>query len=138
MMLWTKTSQAYNYNIVDLNSLSLDYRNYGIINKHSVEPLIYPYQPKENITLDMNLGIVNNYGYINSSVQAITDVGQYRNVGLELHIGVHLADSIDVGFYHHSSHMLDNTQPLLPTFPESDAAYVKIYLYKNDKVNSIF
>lgn len=53
--------------------------------------------------------------------------GQFRTVGLETRFGVRLHDNLDIGYYHHSEHVLDyeRTSP----FPRRDAFEVRFYLY---------
>lgn len=122
---------ADDYHVIDLNELNLDYKNFKMINDKARDPLVYPEPPKEGVDVNLDLGLVNNYGYWNSSVQSLTVDSQYRSIGLVMHLGVHLTEYLDVGYFHHSAHVLDEQQPYMPFLTE-DAVEVKIFLYRNN------
>jgi hypothetical protein len=58
--------------------------------------------------------------------------GQFRLVGWQLRFGLRLTENFDIGYYHHSQHLLDYVYPY-GKFPYEDAVELKIYLYKRPK-----
>lgn len=116
--------------VFQLNELSLDYKNFAMLNDKARNPYIYPEHPKEGINVDMNLGFLWNVGYLNSSIQSLTTESQYRSIGLELHYGVHVGRYLDFGGYHHSEHVLDEVQPVYSSYPSEDAVEIRLFLYR--------
>lgn len=130
-------SQA-DYHIVDLKELSIDYKNYQMVNPNSHNMLIWPNVPKEGINVGIKLDVLN-YLYWDSVIESLTDSAQYASIGLDTRLGVRLSDHLDVGVYHHSQHVLDSSYVYMNGhFPEEDAVEVKIYLYKQNNRESLF
>jgi hypothetical protein len=123
---------ANDYHILDVSTAYVDYKHYAVLNDHAIDPMLFPEFPKEGLTLGVDMGLIHNYGYWNIAVEALTTDSQYRNVGLEMWLGFHLTHYLDLGYYHHSAHLLDTPQPFLPMFQHEDALNVKIYLYRSN------
>ena len=113
-----------------LDEVYVDYKNHALVNPNNRSPLLYPESIKETLDLHIKmttLGIV----YMNPTVKSWTTDAQYRIVGLELELGLHLSDYFDIFYYHESLHMLDKQQVYLPRYPVDDAVGVRVYLYRS-------
>jgi len=118
------------FHIVNLNELSLDYKNYHVVNPNAHNMLIWPNVPKEGVNVGIKLDLFK-YLYWDSTIESLTDDAQYASIGLETRLGVRVSDSLELGFYHHSQHVLDSQYTYMNGhFPEEDAVEVKLYLYK--------
>lgn len=135
ILMLASRSEA-DFHAIELQELSIDYKNYSALNSNAYDPLIYPEKIKEGIDIGINTDILK-YGYFNSKVEALTTDAQYRDIGLELRAGVRLLPILDVGYYHHSSHVLDEPQPVFGIFPHEDAIELKLYLYHKER-HSVF
>lgn len=118
--------------IVTLDSLYVDYKDYAILNDKNRDLLVYPESAKEGVNLGINTSILGA-GYFNSQIEGTTTSSQYRGVGLQLQIGIRLSDYLDVGYYHHSQHVLDRPSGDIPHFAVVDAIELKIYIYRAHK-----
>lgn len=116
--------------LIDLQSLSLDYKNYGLINSQQRDLLIYPEHPGDSINVEVNTNLFFDSMYLNSTIESMTTSGQYRGVGLQERLGFYVGDMFELGWYHHSQHVLDRQIESIPTFPSEDAIEFKINLYK--------
>lgn len=127
-MLLIGNAQAFE--LIKLDTLAIDYRNYAMVNPNGHEPVVYPDPPKEAINLEMNLDVVYAF-YIDSTVESMTADSQFRDVGLLIRAGLRITDYLELGLIHHSQHELDRTQQLpMGHFPESDAVQLKLYIYR--------
>jgi hypothetical protein len=138
LLLIMDDGYAADLHVLDLSELSIDYKNFQMVNPNAHSVMTYPDPPKESVNLNLktNLLIV---GYWDSTVESWTTDSQYRAVGLETRIGVRLTDYVDLGLYHHSQHVLDRAEQLpMGHFPVEDAVEIKIYLYKAKDRPSIF
>lgn len=135
LCLLNTEAYGYDFNVLDLNEVTIDYNRFKDGGR---DYFVYPDPPKEKIDLNFNLAAINGYLYWNNGIEAYTTSDQYRSVGLELSIGVHVTESLDIGFYHHSAHTLDEPNTLIPSYLEEDALNIKVYLYKGKNKNSIF
>lgn len=118
--------------IVTLDSLYVDYKDYAILNDKNRDLLVYPEPAKEGVNLGLDTSILG-VGYFNSQIEGTTTSAQYRGVGLQLQIGIRLSDYLDVGYYHHSQHTLDRPSGDIPRFAVEDAIELKIYIYRAHK-----
>jgi hypothetical protein len=134
--LMSSVCKAEDFHIIDLEELFVDYKNYGVINEKQRHLLIYPESPKEGLNLNVNTSLVT-YGYFNSVIESLTTSGQYRGIGLQISLGIRIFKFLDVGFYHHSQHVLDREITTLPKFPTEDALQIKLYLYRKNSSDSI-
>lgn len=130
LLFLTIAAKADMGDLLSLNQFALDYKNFAAINPNARNLLIYPEPPKEGINLDINLDVLK-YGYWDSEIQSLTTDGQYRAIGLETRLGVRLFDSLEVGYWHHSQHVLDRQIQSIPSFPVEDALELKIILFKS-------
>lgn len=115
---------------MDLQEVSIDYKNFQLRNANSRNPLIFPESPKEGLDFTANTDFFWGLVYVNATVDSLTTSQQFREVGLETRLGFHLGDHVNLGIYHHSQHVLDEEQPVFPRFPEEDAFELKVYLYR--------
>lgn len=127
-LLMIPTAQA-DFHIMELKELSLDYKNFAVLNDKARDLLIYPDHPKEGIDIIMNTKILE-YGYMDATVESLTNDSQYAGIGLQMHLGLQLGDTLRVGYYHHSQHTLDRPSSYMDRYASEDALEVKIWLYK--------
>lgn len=123
--------------LINLDELSLDYKNYGMVNDHQRDLLLAPEFPKEGINLNINTTFAS-YMFWNSSIESATTSSQYRAVGLETRIGVRLHDQLELMYYHHSQHVLDREEGNIGKFPSEDAVEIKLYFYRTKKYDTLF
>lgn len=136
--LLTEEGHTDDWHIVDLSELSIDYKNFAMVNPNGHDVMTYPDPPKESVNLNIKTNILT-YGYWDSTVESWTTDSQYRAIGLETRLGVHVSTHLDLGIYHHSQHELDRgTQLNLGHFPEEDAVELKIYLYREATRQTLF
>jgi len=125
------------FHLVDLNELSIDYKNFNMVNPDSHNMLIWPNTPKEGINVGIKLDLLH-YFYWDSVIESLTDDAQYASIGLDTRLGLRVSQYLEVGFYHHSQHVLDRAYTGMDGhFPEEDAVEVKIYLYRGSPRPSV-
>lgn len=83
-----------------------------------------------NLHMDMD---VLRVGYWHNMVHSMTAKdkdggGQFRVVGWNTQVGVHLCTYLDVQYEHYSQHMLDGTLP--NGFPVQDSVGIVLHLYR--------
>ena len=137
LLLISTVCHAEEYQFLRLDELSLDYKNYSIVNDHQRNLLIYPDSPKEGINVNINSTLMN-YVYFNNTIESLTTDGQYRGIGLQLSLGLRLSNYFDVGYYHHSQHTIDRAIMSIPAFPTEDALQFKLYFYRKVGKDSVF
>ncbi len=126
------------YHIVDLKELSLDYKNFAMINPNGVDAMTWPDPPKESVNVLIKTDIATYFGW-DSTIESWTTDSQYRGIGLETRFYARITEHLDLGIYHHSQHELDRPNQLNTThFLEEDAVELKIYLYRDHKRETIF
>lgn len=121
---------------LELKEVSIDYKNFKMVNDKARNPLIYPDHPKEGINLNMNTDIAS-YLYWNNTIESLTNEGQYASVGLMTTLGIRISQDVEFGYYHHSQHLLDRHHSYMDKFPSEDAINLKIYLFKDRRHESI-
>lgn len=139
ILLFTSlTSSADDF--IDLNEVSL---NYGVYNGARTYPIsLLPGHELTN-TLDVNINMaILKYGYFTNRIHSAMDSAdggpsQFRVVGWEYRLGVHVSPYLDIGMYHYSEHILDTEYPLPSGYPQATAVELKIYLYKKNKADSL-
>ena len=123
----------------ELKEVSLNYRDflpgtyYPLITNNGI--------PNRALDKELLLNLNSDlwkYGYWNNTVHTMTDkdattgaTGQFRLVGWEFRVGAKVFDCLDVGYYHHSQHLMDASLPY--HFPTEDAVEIKIYLYSAER-----
>jgi hypothetical protein len=120
---------ADSYHIIDLNELTLDYRNFAVLNPNARNMLIYPEPPKEGINVGMKVDVLT-YLYWDSQIEALTTDAQYRAIGLETRLGVRVSHYLEIGYLHHSQHLIDRDHAYMNKYPVEDSIQVKLYLYR--------
>lgn len=115
--------------VLGLDELSIEYKNYELVNDKARNLLIYPEHPKEGINVNINTDILT-YLYWDSQIQSLTTGSQYRAIGLETRLGLRLSQYLYVGYWHHSQHLMDRAPATLPRFPSEDAVELKLFLFR--------
>lgn len=124
--------------LLALDSLYVDYKNYGIVNDKNRNLLTYPEPAKEGINLGLEASLLDVF-YLRPIVEGTTTDAQYRGVGLDLRLGLRVSPSVEIGYYHHSQHLLDRASATLPRYPVEDAIELKIFLYRaRQGANTLF
>jgi hypothetical protein len=136
-MVCNMQANASEFHVVELNQLALDYKNYGMLNDKARNMLIYPEHPKESINIILNMDILK-CGYWNSTIESMTTGSQYRAIGLETRLGFRPLQSLELGIYHHSQHVIDRPHAYMDKFASEDAVELKLYLFNKNSHNSIF
>lgn len=117
----------------ELDSLYVDYKKFDDSNR---DPLFYNSTKKESISLVMNTNFLS-YFYLDNRVHGETNNAKYELVGLEARIGLRLTNYMEVGYYHHSQHLLDDKYPY-QKFPVDDAVEIRLYIYGNSHREGLF
>jgi hypothetical protein len=86
----------------------------------------------KQIDLNVNADILT-YGFWENRVHSMTDEtvdgpGQFRVVGWNYRIGVHVSKYLDVYYEHFSRHLLDTTYPT--AFPVQDSFGIKLRIFE--------
>lgn len=89
-----------------------------------------------NISLNLNTTVLQ-YIYWDSVVHGTTDSylstnseGQFRSIGLQMRLGLQLTDNVQIGYVHHSQHVLDTNNALGP-FPREDGVQLNIRVFSS-------
>jgi len=91
-----------------------------------------------NLHLDMD---ILRYLYFENMIHSMTDApidggcGQFKVIGWNFRVGIHIWKYIDLQFEHYSQHSLDNVLPF--NFPMENSIGVKIYIYRKNWNNNI-
>ena len=128
LLLLPLTANATDYKILELDSLYVDYKNFA---QSTRDPLFYASTKKESLSLNMNTNLID-FIYLDSRVHGETNYAKYELVGLEIRLGARITRSLEVGYQHHSQHLLDDRYPYMG-FPVEDSFNVRLYLYGNSK-----
>lgn len=128
LLLLSTQALAKDYKLIELDSLFIDYKKFDSSNR---DPYFYNSTKYEELSINVTTDIAG-FIYWDSMVHGDTNHSKYEEVGLETRLGIRLTQSIEVGYYHHSRHLLDDTFPY-QGFAVDDAFQIKIYLYNNTK-----
>lgn len=128
---------AYDYHLIDLNELSIQYDNYAALNDKARNALIYPDHPKEGINVNVNTTVAR-FGYVDSIIETLTNSGQYASIGLNIRLGLRVTDNLEFGIHHHSQHLLDRAHSYMDKFPSEDSVQLKLYLYREKNNGGMF
>lgn len=128
ILLFSTQSKAFD--LVELDSLAIDYKNYKMLSATQRDLLIYPESPYEGLNVEINSSLLFDLMYFNSVIEGLTTSSQYRGIGLQERLGFRVFDLFEIGWYHHSQHVLDREIQSIPTFPAEDAIELKLYLYR--------
>jgi hypothetical protein len=116
--------------IIKLDSLYVDYRNFAMVNDKNRNLLTYPEPAKEGLNLGLTTDVLGIF-YWDSEVQSITTDAQYRSVALDMRFGLKVTDHLQIGYYHKSQHLLDRPSYNMPKFPVEDAIQIKFFIFKS-------
>lgn len=132
--LAVQDADASDFHLLQLDELSVDYRNFAVLNDKARNLLTYPESPKEGVNLNLNSSIAKVV-YWNSTIEAMTTGAQYKSIGLLMGLGVRISPYVEVGYLHHSQHVLDGRHPYMK-YPVEDSLTLKLYFYRVDKPNN--
>lgn len=118
-------ADAFSCDGVCLQQVTMDYARY----QDGSRVLLYPQgsMPKERLNLGLDLEWLS-YGYMNNTIHSGTDQNQFKTIGWQYQIGVHLGDIADVYTEHYSQHLLDERSG--QSYPVENLIGIKFYLYR--------
>lgn len=126
-LLYPGLSQADNsWRLFKLEEVAIDYEKFLY---PGYDSLIYPETPAERYSFNINTRVLD-YMFWNNQLHTTTTDSQHRGVGWNFEFGVRLSSYIDVGYHHHSQHLLDTTPTTMPHFATEDTLHIKLYLYR--------
>lgn len=147
--LLSSVSFAEDHHVIELQKLELNAVKYF---PGGVDPLLTqnPNLPSRTLGYKFEIHIdttLLSYLYWNSRVFSSTDQvinpdestsgGQFRDVGLEFHLGVNITENLRFGYRHLSQHVLDANYG--NAFPREDGLEINLILFNNpNKPNSLF
>jgi hypothetical protein len=131
-----EASDTWDYSPLVLRDASLGYRGYfaGGRDRLLSQNGLPDRQPGQELSLTLKTDFLT-YGYWDSLIHGGTDHdvvnggGQFRDIGLQLRLGVRPFQWLEVGYYHHSQHLLDTGSEL--GFPVLDGWELNINLFKS-------
>lgn len=130
-------ANASDFKVMELQELSIDYKNFSMLNANNYNSLLYPEKAKESLNVNINTNFLN-YAYWDSTIESMTTDKQYRSIGLETRVGVRIHSYVDLGLYHHSEHLIDRPHDFMSHFPVVDAIELKLYLFRKQKPDTLF
>jgi hypothetical protein len=113
----------------ELQELYVDFKNFAVLNDNQRNPVIYPSPPYEGLNFGEHMNLFWGVGYLDAEVESLTDSAQFREVGLNYRMGVHLGHHVDFGLWHLSQHVLDEPNPP-GYYPFQTALELKVWLYR--------
>lgn len=130
----------FSFNICQASGLELNevYINYKQFFPGGVDPLITENGLQNNLDKELNLHINMDFldhFYWNNLIHSMTDVnnngnGQFRLIGWNFNIGLHITDYVDFGYHHFSQHLLDYQGPPGYHFPVQDAVELNVFIFR--------
>ncbi len=130
-----KCAHGRDFKLLELRETSLNYKYFVHPGR---DPLFINEHHKEELNLHLNLDVFK-YLFINNMVHSKTSPSQYRVVGLNSKIGVHVTKHVDIQYEHFSKHLLDKKHEYMNKFPVEDSIGINLIFYTNDlPKNSIF
>lgn len=135
-LLILNEADADSWRLVEAKSVDLGYRSYF---PGSRDPLVTQNglpdrQLGKGFDLDLRNDLFWSIMYFDATVHATTDEdtknggGQFRSCGLQFRTGFNVTDYLQLGYFHHSQHVIDTTYK--PGFPVEDALEVRLNLYR--------
>lgn len=129
-------AQSDNWGLVELKEVTFDFKNYFDGGR---DPLLTQngLQRKgmgKYFGLDFNNTLFWGLMYWDNTIHGQTDKdldssgGQFRTVGWKWRTGFNVTDFLQVGYFHHSQHVIDTEYK--PGFPVQDAVELKINIFK--------
>lgn len=125
LLLLLLSTNAYAFEFMALDKAYVDYAHYT----WAREPFLAQagFVPTDKIDLHVDLNLLSNVVFFQNMVHSEMDKSQYRLIGWNYKLGVHVNSTIDLFFEHYSQHILDAPTVSPNTF---DAIGFRIYLYK--------
>jgi hypothetical protein len=93
----------------------------------------------DGTTINANIRFLD-YIYWDNSVTGLTDRaeqggGQYRSIGWQFRLGFQLVKFLQIGYYHHSQHVVDHQSTF--RYPLEDAFEAKLIIFKDGSKNGL-
>lgn len=117
---------------LQLEEVKIEYNKYVF----SRDPLFYSIPKKEHIALGFSTTLFG-VGFWNANLHGESDASQFHSGGLQIDLGVHLSNWIDLGLRHDSKHILDDSYPY-QKYPAEDSIQINIYLFRRENKKSIY
>jgi len=84
------------------------------------------YKPKESVALLMDVNLYKPLHW-NNRVHGVSTDGQFRLIGWQFYLHFKILTHFEIGWEHHSQHILENRHPIL-RFPHEDSFLLRIKL----------
>lgn len=118
---------------LELQEIKLNYKSFF---PGGSDPLITQNGLNHNMDKELNLHLNMDFFdhfYWNNMIHSMTDKdeagsGQFRLVGWNFNLGLHLTDYVDFGYHHFSQHLLDYAGP--NHYPVQDAWEINVYIFR--------
>lgn len=129
VVLLTLTPQIAKSDVLNLDEVYINYKSFvGETRTPYLEvPGLEGHSLQNELNLNINMTLVDHF-YWNNTIHSLND-GEYRLIGWNYRIGVHITDYVDFGWYHFSEHYADFTNSY--GFPLQNAWELNLYLYRN-------
>lgn len=124
--------KAYAWHLIELDEVSSEYRHYLRPNYNAY----FPQEEKDGLNLRLD-STVAKYFIWNSEVHGTSDDAAYRQIGLQMSVGVRVSRYLDLTLNHHSQHLLDEGDAWGRHFPCENWVGVKIYFYRQDRKETL-
>jgi len=136
-------SQAEAWEALSPREVSLDYTHFGHKGR---DPLVtnngIPHRELgQAVGLRLGIDVLGplywrNWVHGRTDRQTFGQASQFRSVGWQFELGVHVTRHLDVFYHHHSQHVLDTTY--LPGFPVEDGMGIRLNIIKQGKDARVF
>lgn len=129
-------ARADEWRLIEANSVDIYYRSYmpGSREPYVTQNGLPNRQVGKALDFDLKNNLFWGLGYLDLLAHSKTDEdtkeggGQFRSVGLQFRVGANLADWLQVGYWHHSVHVLDTEYK--PGFGVEDAVELRVNVYR--------
>jgi hypothetical protein len=138
----TFSPSAAAYDVFSLQSLDIGYTKMfpgGVDPQITQNPSLPRRTLGERLEARFDTSVLT-FGYWDNRIHSATDAhlqsdgsavsGQFRHIGLQMRLGINVTDRVQVGYWHHSQHVLDAEYAPGP-FPREDGLELRVRLFSN-------
>lgn len=129
VVLLTLTPQIAKSDVLNLDEVYINYKSFvgETRNPYLQIPGLEDHSLQNELNLNINMTIVDHF-YWDNTIHSLND-GEYRVIGWNYRIGVHITDYIDFGRNHFSEHYINFVSPY--GFPLQNSWELNLYLYRS-------
>lgn len=121
------SSRGSDWHLLELDELKVDWQRYYFPNFNPY----YPSPKNDEISLTAR-AVIGKVFFWDTQIHGWSDSAQYRQVGLEVKLGLQVTRHLDLYYRHHSQHLLDKEGP--NHFPVEDAFGVTLYFVRGGAI----